>query len=272
MRAEGTPRARARGSSRVDAPVEIAEGSGPMPKAAAYELYYWPGIQGRGEFVRLVLEEAGAPYVDVARGRGGVPALLAFLSGKAPGLAPFAPPFVKMGDLVVAQTPLILAWLARRHRLVPADEKSRLAALQLALTIADLVGEAHDTHHPIAGGLYYEDQKAEAKRCAKAFVSERMPKFLGYFEGVLEKNRASGGKWLVGRGRTYVDLAMFQLLAGLDYAYPKAMKRLAKKIPRLRDLATRVAARPRVAAYLASDRRIPFNEQGIFRHYPELDA
>lgn len=237
---------------------------------APYKLYYWPGIPGRGEFVRLALEEAGAPYLDMARlpkSRGGGIAAMMKALRSAP-LESFAPPFLKSGNLVIGQTANILHYLGPRHRLVPADEASRLKALQIQLTIADLVVEAHDVHHPIGGSLYYEDQRPEAKRRSASFVGERIPKFLDWFERVL---KASGGAHFVGRRISYVDLSVFQMLAGLQYAFPNAMARTAKRIPRLSALATHVATRPRIAAYLASERRIPFNEHGIFRHYPELD-
>jgi glutathione S-transferase len=234
-----------------------------------YELYYWPGIQGRGEFVRLALEDAGARYVDVAREPGRMKALMARLRGEGCRLPPFAPPFLVDGDLCIAQTSNILVYLAPRLKLVPKDEASRLGALQIQLTIADLVAEAHDTHHPIAGSLYYEDQRREAAKRASAFVRERIPKLLGWLERVLD---ASGGPYLLGERFSYADLSAFQVVEGLSYAFPNAMARLAPKIPRLRALRDRVAARPRIAAYLASDRRVPFNEDGIFRHYPELDA
>jgi glutathione S-transferase len=241
-------------------------------RPARIELYYWPGIQGRGEFVRLALEDGGAEYVDVARGKGGMAAMMRFLAGKRPGALPFAPPFVKVGDAVVSQTANVLAFLAPRLGLVPDDEALRAEATQIQLTIADVVAEAHDAHHPIAVSLYYEDQKREAKRRAASFVKERIPRYLGWLEQVLARNRRSAGRWLVGRDRTYVDLSAFQLVDGLRYAFPNAMARTERRLPRLVALRDRVAARPRIAAYLASERRIPFNEDGIFRHYPELDA
>jgi len=235
----------------------------------AYELFYWPGIQGRGEFVRLALEEAGADYVDVARTPGGMREMMKLLRpGGGLRLAPFAPPFLRSGDLVIAQTANILAWLAPRHGLVPRDEASRVAALQIELTIADAVQEAHETHHPIDVALYYEDQKREAVKRAAGFTRARIPKFLGWLEGAIA---SSGGPWLLGADFSYADLSAFQLVEGLAYAFPNAMKRVSRSIPRLRELRSRVAERPRIAAYLASDRRIPFNEDGIFRHYPALE-
>ena len=237
-----------------------------------YELYYWPTIQGRGEFVRLLLEEAGADYVDVARAKGGVAAMMRFLEGKEPGALPFAPPFVKVGDAVVSQTANILAFLAPKLGLVPDDETLRAEASQIQLTIADFVGEIHDTHHPIAGSLYYEDQKKEAKRRAQAFVKERMPRYLGWLENVIARNATSARRWLVGRDLTYVDLSAFQVIEGLRYAFPNAMARLERKIPRVVALRDRVAERPRIATYLESKRRLLFNQEGIFRRYPELDA
>jgi glutathione S-transferase len=236
-----------------------------------YELYYWPTIQGRGEFVRLALEEAGAKYVDVARSRkdGGISAMMRLLEGDAVKMPPFAPPFLKAGRLVIGQTANILLYLGGRHKLAPANEAGRLWTHQLQLTLADLVVEAHDVHHPLGVNFYYEDQKKESKRRAKDFIESRIPKFLRYFERVLERN---GGKQLVGRSITYADLSLFQVVAGLDYAFPRAMRRLKKKYPRVVALHAAVAKRPRIAAYLVSERRIPFNREGIFRHYKELDA
>lgn len=241
-------------------------------RANLIELYYWPTIQGRGEFVRLALEDAGAPYVDVARTKGGIAKMMRFLDGNEQGALPFAPPFVRVGRAVVSQTANILAFLAPRLRLVPRDEALRAEVAQIQLTIADLVAEAHDTHHPIDVGLYYEEQKAAAKRRVRGFTSARMPKYLGWLERVLGRNGRSGGRWLVGRERTYADLSAFQVVEGLRYAFPHAMERLEPKLPRLVALRDRVAARPRIAAYLRSARRVPFNEDGIFRRYPELDA
>lgn len=235
-----------------------------------YELHYWSSIPGRGEFVRLALEEAGAPYVDVARTDGGEAGMLALLGDASLGTPPFAPPFLKAGKLLIAQTTNILLFLGERHGLAPKNEAGRLFAHQLQLTIADFVAEAHDTHHPIAGSLYYEDQRAEAKRRSADFTANRMPKYFRYFERVLAANRA-GANHLVGARITYADLSLFQVVAGLRYAFPRAMARLERKHPKVIALHDRVAARPRIAAYLASDRRLAFNEQGIFRHYAELD-
>jgi glutathione S-transferase len=236
-----------------------------------YELYYWPGIQGRGEFVRLALEEAGAEYVDVARRRGGVAAMQRFMERAAITRPPFAPPFLKDGDVLIAQTANILLYLGRRHGLAPRDEAGRLWAHQLQLTIADIVDEAHDTHHPIVSSLYYEEQKPAARRRAADFTARRIPKYLGYFEQVLEHN-PQGDRHLVGRRISYCDLSLFQLVAGLRYAFPQTMARIEPRFARVTAMHDRVAARPRVAAYLKSARRIDFNEDGIFRHYPELDA
>jgi glutathione S-transferase len=234
-----------------------------------FELYYWPTIQGRGEFVRLLLEDAGADYVDVARTKGGMAKMMRCLDEGERGALPFAPPFVRVDGTAVSQTANILAFLAPRLGLAPDDEAGRAEVAQVQLTIADLLGEVHDTHHPIAGSLYYEDQRREAKRRAQAFVKERLPKYLGWLEAVLARN---AGEWLVGRTCTHADLSAFQMVEGLRYAFPNAMARLERKLPRLIALRDRVAKRPRLAAYLASPRRIPFNQDGIFRHYPELDA
>ena len=238
-----------------------------------YELYYWPEIQGRGEFVRLALEDARADYVDVARlpKHSGTAALMRFLESRSVERPPFAPPFLKAGDLVIGQTANILLYLGPRLGLAPKGKAGQLWAHQLQLTIADWVAEVHDTHHPISGGLYYDEQKGEAKRRAADFRAERLPKFLDYFERVLECNPKGTG-YLLGKAVSYVDLSMFQMIAGLRYAFPAAMARLEPKYPRLAALHDRVSVRPRIAAYLSSPRRLPFNQQDIFRHYPELDG
>jgi glutathione S-transferase len=234
-----------------------------------YELYYWPTIQGRGEYVRLALEEAGAEYDDVARrsvaamtrmmqaqGRGG---------GKTP---PFAPPFLKAGSLVIGQTANILLYLGPRHGLSPKTEAGRLWVHQLQLTVADLVLEIHDTHHPLGPSLYYEDQRAPAKRRTDEFWKARVPKYLGYFEQLLAD---SGGPYVTGRRLCYVDLSLFQIVEGLRYAFPRRMKAFERRIPGLAALHGRVAERRNIKAYLASERRIAFNEDGIFRRYKALD-
>ncbi|WP_434154011.1 glutathione S-transferase [Pseudomonas sp. JZ134] len=239
-----------------------------------YELHYWPTIQGRGEFIRLALEEAGADYVDVGNGSEedglGMPAMESYLNGEATPFPPFALPFLKAGDLIVSHVANILQFLGPRLGLAPEDEASRLWAHGLQLTLADLVTEAHDIHHPIGSSLYYEDQKTEAKRRAEGFIKERIPKFLDYFEHVLEDN-PKGDRYLVGDSLSYVDLSLFQVVSGLRYALPKAMQRIEADMPKVVDLVSRVAQRPNIKAYLASDRRLPFSENGIFRHYPELD-
>ncbi|MGB6538331.1 MAG: glutathione S-transferase [Xanthobacteraceae bacterium] len=235
-----------------------------------YELYYWPTIQGRGEFVRLALEEAGADYVDVARrGKSGMAAMTKLLQSRRLVRPPYAPPFLKTGKDIIAQTALILFYLGPRLGLAPRDEAGRLWAHQLQLTISDLVVHIHDTHHPVSGWLYYEEQKPEAKRRTADFWRYRVPKFLGYFERVLEHN---GGRHMVGRRLSYVDLSLFQIVEGLRYAFPKRMKRFERRVPLLLALHDRVAKRPRIAAYLSSPRRIPFSQWGIYRYFKELDG
>jgi glutathione S-transferase len=235
-----------------------------------YELYYWPGIQGRGEFVRLALEDAGADYEDVARTQTGLAAMMAMLDDKSASRPPFAPPFLRHGRRVVGQVANILLYLGPRLGLSPRGQADRLFAHQLQLTVTDLVAEVHDTHHPVGNGLYYEDQKPEARRRAQEFRGSRIGKFLGYFERVLTAN-PKGETWMVGGDATYVDLSLFQLVEGLRYAFPRAMAKQEKHWPRLVALHDRVSTRPGIAAYLTSARRIPFNEEGIFRHYGELD-
>jgi glutathione S-transferase len=232
-----------------------------------YELYYWPGIQGRGEYVRLALEDAGADYADVARGPGGMAKMMKMMEARR-GTPPFAPPFLAAGNRVIGQTANILLYLGVRHGLAPKAEAGRLWVHQLQLTVADFVVEIHDTHHPIGVSLYYEEQRAPAKKRTGEFWKQRVPKYLGYFEGILNGN---GGFYLTGRRATYADLSLFQIVEGLRYAFPKRMKAFERKIPGLVELHDRIAARPNIKAYLSSDRRIGFNEDGIFRRYKALD-
>jgi glutathione S-transferase len=240
-----------------------------------YELYYWPHIPGRGEFVRLALEEGAADYVDVARkpeseGGGRVP-VQRMLEPAADGRTPYAPPILKAGKLLISQTANILLYLGPRLKLAPGNEAGKLWTHQLQLTLADLVVEAHDVHHPIAKSLYYEDQKPESLRRAENFRTLRLPKYLGYFERLLAAHPGSG-RYLAGKSVSYADLSLFQVLEGLDYAFPRAMRRLKATHPGLVALQGQVRQRPRIAAYLASPRRMPFNQHGLFRHYPELDG
>ena len=232
-----------------------------------YQLFYWPGIQGRGEFVRLALEDAGASYNDVARKSGGMARMQSMMT-EGGGRPPFALPFLKAGKLVIAQTAAILFYLGPRLKLAPRAEADRLWLHQLQLTVTDFVKEIHDTHHPLGGELYYEDAKPEAKRFTENFLAERAPKYLGYFDTLIKKSR---GPYTLGRRFSYVDLSLFQLVEGLRYAFPKAMQRLEGEVPRVVAVRDKVAARERIKKYLASPRRLPFNESGIFRRYPELD-
>jgi glutathione S-transferase len=238
-----------------------------------YELYYWPSNQGRGEFVRLALEETAAEYVDVGRlpeaDGGGVPAILKLLNSPDLKRPPFAPPFLKAGELIIGQTANILMFVGAHHDLAPADEAGRLWTHQLQLSVTDFVKEIHDTHHPVGAAFYYEDQKAEAKRYTENFLKLRATKFLNYFESVITRNDR---RHMVGGALTYADLSIFQIIAGLRYAFPRAMALLEPNLPNLVALHDAVARRPRIAAYLASSRRMPFDEKGVFRRYPELDV
>ena len=240
-----------------------------------YELHYWPGIQGRGEFVRLALEEAGVAYVDVAlvpeQNGGGEPAMNVYLEGENVERPPFAPPFLKAGRQLIGQTANILLFLGGRHALAPRDSYGKLWTHQLQLTIADFVVEIHDTHHPLGGGLYYEEQKTATRRRAREFIANRLPKFLGYFERVIERN-PERGPWMVGRQLAYVDLSMAQVVAGLRYAFPNASRRALRNCAGLRELHDRVFARPRIVRYVGSGRRLAFNNDDVFRRYSELDA
>ncbi len=238
----------------------------------AYELFYWPQIPGRGEIIRLALEEAGADYVDTCRLKGpgrGTKAMLSTMYGQGVAHPPFASPFLRDGDVLIGQTAAILLYLGGRLGLAPADEAGKLWTHQIQLTIADCAAEAHDTHHPVSADLYYEEQKPEAARRAKYFRDERIPKYLDWFETILDRNPA-GRAHLVGEKLTYADLSLYYLVEGLKYAFPRAM---ARHLPGRRSVAALAVAmpqRPGIAAYLVSPRRMPFSEQDLFRHYPEL--
>jgi glutathione S-transferase len=237
----------------------------------ALHVYYWPGLQGRGEFVRLALEETKTPYRDIGRdGKAGMAEMLKFLSAENLPSLPFAPPFLKEGETIIPHVANILMYLAPKLGLVPKPEKIRHVANGLQLTITDMVAEVHDTHHPVASSLHYEDQKEAAKARSEDFLGHRLPKFCGYFERVLQSN-PKGPKYILGARLSYVDLSLFQIVAGLHYAFPRATAKFARQYPALSAVHDRVADRPNIAAYLASKRRVPFNETGIFRHYPELD-
>ncbi len=236
----------------------------------AYELYYWDGLQGRGEFVRLALEQAGAEYTDIARAKNGTKKMLRILEGKTEPHPPFAPPFLKDGDFTISHTANILLYLGPKLGLAPETDAQRRTAHGLQLTVTDFVMEIHDTHHPIAVMQYYEDQKDAAKLRSADFLAQRLPKYLGYFERVLNQN-PDGSTHIIGPTLTYVDLSLFQIIEGLRYAFPRAMKRNSNEYPALAKLHDKVHRLPNIAAYLKSDRRLAFNETGIFRHYPELD-
>lgn len=237
-----------------------------------YELYYWNGLPGRGEVIRLIFAAAGAEYRDVARDPedegGGNQVVVAARRGALGGMLPYAPPILRHGELVLAQSAVIARYVGEREGLAPEDDAGKLATQQLFLSWGDLLTEAHDTHHPISTALFYEDQKDEALEAARRFLGTRMPSWLGYFEEILA---SSGGPWLLGKTFTYADLAAFNVLEGLRYAFPKSFAAQEDAWRRLGELRSAVAARPRIAAYLGSERAMAFNEDGIFRHYPELD-
>ncbi|OJD36217.1 glutathione s-transferase [Diplodia corticola] len=252
-----------------------------------YELLYHPGIPGRGEYIRLVLEAAGAPYSDVANEKGSagyatVQALCcsATSTGDDDGNPPvFAPPALRVAGagkggraLLVAQTPNILAYLAPRVGLAPADEADALHANQVVLTALDLSNETHDSHHPIAVSLYYEDQKEEAARRAVDFRENRIPKFFGYFERTLKGNEGLGkGKYLVGDKLSHADTTVWQVIDGLLFAFPKELQARKEEFPLIFEkFYPGIKEEKGLKEYLASDRRLKYS-QGLFRHYPELD-
>ncbi|KAG4413990.1 hypothetical protein IFR04_012857 [Cadophora malorum] len=245
-----------------------------------YELIYWPGLPGRGEHIRLAFEESGIPYTDSAFDPKCMDLVLSHISPENHGdsLNPpiCAPPILKHGSLIINQTPNILLYLGPKLGLVPTaeeDEGGVYHVNQLTLTALDgLSNEVHDVHHPVDTGLYYEDQKEEAKRKADGYLKNRLPKFLGYFERVLGGEASKGGEWLYGGRLTYADLVLFQCVDGIKEAFPNAMKRIENegKFSKVFALHKRVEERPNIKDYLASNRRQAYG-MGIYRHYPELD-
>jgi len=236
-------------------------------------LLYWPQLPGRGELVRLVLAEAGLDWSEPAREQGSVQPVLDALS--APGELPhFAVPVLEIGGLRLSQTASIARYVACKHGLEGSSEAHACHALQLAMTVMDLLGEVHDTHHPVSTALYFEDQRTEAQKAAVSFRGQRLPKFLARFDAVLAHNAAEhpGSGWLLGPERTYADLFLAHAIDGLSHAFPLAMAGRLGEVPRLVAHRDQVFALPRVAAYRASQRRLPFNAHGIFRHYPDLDG
>jgi len=231
----------------------------------SYQLWYWPDIPGRGEFVRLALEAAEIEYEDVAREQG-AEALVEDLTSRR-GIRPMAPPYLVDGDLCISQTAHILAFLADRHEFGAGDPEADLQLIQLQLDISDMVAEVHSVHHPVSTALYYYDQMDAAYEAAANFREHRLPKFLTHFEQALEEN---GGPFMLGDRWTHVDTSLFQLMEGLDYMFPNRMREL--DYPRLELVRAAVMEIDGIEAYLASDRRLEFNENGIFRYYPELDS
>lgn len=230
----------------------------------SYDLWYWTGIPGRGEFVRLPLEAAGIAYRDRAREEGDE-ALVADLKARGAD-APFAPPYLVADGRAIGQVANILHWLGERHPIAPEDPEERRRLHQFQLTVTDFLSEVHNVHHPVSGGLYYHEQQAEAARAAPPFRESRLPKYLGWFE------RSARGPWLAGERWSYGDTSVFQLVEGLRYMFPRRMTAIGGDYPKLGAIRDRVAALPGIAAYLASERRLAFNTGGIFRYYPELDA
>lgn len=250
-----------------------------------YELLYWPGIPGRGEFIRLAFEAAGVSYKDPANEPDGPGAkVVASLISKddlgGDGNPPvFAPPALKVpgegkdgAPLLIYQTPAILSYLGDKLGLAGEDEVDKMTVLSHTLTALDLNNETHDTHHPVAVAQYYEDQKDEALKKATDFRENRIPKFFSFFERVLKANEAQGQvKFLVGNKLTYADTTLWHVLSGLKFAYPNELKAREKDYPLLLgSFYESVAQTKGVKEYLESERRLPFS-MGIFRHYPELD-
>lgn len=144
----------------------------------------------------------------------------------------------------------------------------------MALTALDLNNEVHDTHHPLAVGKYYEEQKEAALEKAKDVRENRLPKFFSYFERNLKFNESNGGgkgRFLVGNRLTFADLVVWQVLDGCLFAFPKEMEARKKEFQGLfGTFYESVRGKGGLEEYLKSERRLPYSE-GIFRHYPELD-
>ncbi|MXO84844.1 glutathione S-transferase [Altererythrobacter aurantiacus] len=236
----------------------------------SYDLWYWPSIQGRGEFVRLFMAAAGIEWRDCAREKDAEALLDDMDERKEKGFAPYAPPYLVDGDFAIAQVAHIVTWLSEKHDIGAADEADKLHLIQLQLDITDIVEEVHSVHHPVASSLYYDDQKDAAEQAAEKFREERIPKYFDHFEQALGVK--DGGPFSLGSTWSHFDTSLFQLVEGLEYAFPRRMAAIKDDYPMIFACRDAVALIDGLAAYVASEDRIPFNEDGIFRHYPELDA
>ena len=246
-----------------------------------YHLIYWPGIPGRGEHVRLALEQAGAEYTDTAHVEDGIKTVSSQISKENKGDSinppPLAPPILKHGEYTISQTPNILLYLGTKLGLAPTTEEDPVGIYhvnELTLTALDgLSNEPHDVHHPIAVAEYYENQKEEAAKKAKDYRENRLPKFFEYFERVLSGDASKGGEYLYGGQLTYADLVLFQTVDGVSFAFPRRVGSLKKSgdYDKVFALYDRVKALEKIKAYLESDRSQEYS-MGIYRHYPELDA
>lgn len=235
----------------------------------SYQLWYWPDIPGRGEFIRLPMEAAGIAYSEPARtAADGLAAVAAYLETLDQQPA-FAVPLLDTGSEQIAQTPNILAFLGEEHGIGPAGAAQRRYLNQLQIDMADFAEEMHSTHHPVSAYLYYEDQKAEAARVAEAFRTDRVGKYLAHFERAA---RTSDGDWLVGDEWSCGDTSMAQLLDGLCYAFPRRMAILAPEFRKLQTIRRKISALAGIVSYRQSSRWQAFNQEGLLRHYPEHDA
>ncbi|OCH89353.1 glutathione S-transferase C-terminal-like protein [Obba rivulosa] len=281
-------------------------------KTNEYTLYYWPGIPGRGEYIRLAFEFAGVPYKDANDPKQFMQLFQPEHAGHPPH---FAPPILALpSGKLLSQTPAILNLLAprlglagargsllappaqrlggawaefgeERERVLKEDEtedaeQERATVNQLVLTALDLCSEAHDVHHPIAKSKYYEEQKEPALACAASFRADRIPKFLKHFNAVLTSNPATktadagaGQTFLVGARTTTADLVLFQVLDGLLYAFPRRMAKLRKDDAYDAVFALHESVRDGPALKgYLESERRRPFGMGLFRHYEELDG
>ena len=198
--------------------------------------------------------------------------MLALLHGEGTSHIPFAPPFLRDGGVIVSHAAAILLYPGRADRTRANRRRTGAYGRTRYRAITDIVAEVYNSHHPIDADKWFHEQKDAAIARAAVFRRDRMPKYsFGWFERLLAANPA-GVDHLVGGFVTYADLSLFQLVEGLRFAFPLASERTLARLPRVTALHKAMAERPRLKAYLASERRVPFKETGIFRRYPELDG
>jgi len=231
----------------------------PPPKDM-WQILYWPAKDadgkvaagaGRAEYLRVLFEEAGVPYQDVTAG------LRAFFwqNLEAQPYPALAPPAIRKNNFILGQTAVCAKRLAMEFGFYPTDEDDAAHAEQIVTTVHEYIAEGRSAFHPVKNTMSYHDQKEEAKPYIAAFKADRLPRYMTNFERFLKANRGGGG-FFVGDSLSYVDLQVMVMLQVTRSQFPDAWEALDAKL--LKDHLAQMEARPRIKAYLLSDRKQPF--------------